>query len=183
MIPVIICYQRLPNLVKQQIADDCDMYLRWDERSKAHHNSCIRCMYCLVNIAAFRNVLYYRFRYLKFGKAIYKLLWSPLSSIEIGGEIGGGLYIPHNVACLFPAKAGKNLSIKPGVVIGEIEGCFPTLGDNVFIGANAVVVGNISIGNNVRIGAGTIVTKNVPDNCTVVGNPARIIKSELRTES
>lgn len=44
--------------------------------------------------------------------------------------------------------------------------------------ANAVVVGNITIGNNVSIGAGAVVTKPVPDNCTVVGNPMRIIKKK-----
>ena len=51
----------------------------------------------------------------------------------------------------------------------------PWLGDNVDVGANVVVIGGVRIGNNVKIGAGSVVTKDVPDNCTVVGNPARII--------
>ena len=51
----------------------------------------------------------------------------------------------------------------------------PWLGDNVKVGANVVCIGDVHIGNNVRIGAGAVVTKDVPDNCTVVGNPARII--------
>lgn len=51
----------------------------------------------------------------------------------------------------------------------------PYLEDNVHVGANVVVIGDVHIGNNVRIGAGTVLTKSVPDNCTVVGNPARII--------
>lgn len=46
----------------------------------------------------------------------------------------------------------------------------------MWICPNAVVFGGICIGNNVKIGAGCIVNKSVPDNCTVVGNPARIIK-------
>ena len=54
----------------------------------------------------------------------------------------------------------------------------PSFGDNVSVYANAVVIGNISIGNNVSIGAGAVVTKPVPDNCTVVGNPMRIIKKK-----
>ena len=54
----------------------------------------------------------------------------------------------------------------------------PSFGDNVSVYANAVVVGNITIGNNVSIGAGAVVTKPVPDNCTVVGNPMRIIKKK-----
>ena len=46
------------------------------------------------------------------------------------------------------------------------------------VGANAVVLGGVHIGNNVKIGAGAVVTKDIPDNCTVVGNPARIVKKD-----
>lgn len=48
--------------------------------------------------------------------------------------------------------------------------------DNVTVGANAVIIGNITIGNNVIVGAGSVVVKDVPDNAIVAGNPARIIK-------
>ena len=51
----------------------------------------------------------------------------------------------------------------------------PWLGDNILVRANVVCVGDVHVGNNVKIGAGTVVTKSIPDNCTVVGNPARII--------
>lgn len=51
------------------------------------------------------------------------------------------------------------------------------IGKNVLIGANALVLGKITIGDNVKIGAGAVVLHDVPDNCTVVGNPARIIKT------
>ena len=70
-----------------------------------------------------------------------------------------------------------------GVTIGKgsdpVEGrAYPVIGDNVSISTNAVVFGCITIGNNVRIGAGAVVNKDVPDNCTAVGNPFRIIKKE-----
>lgn len=52
----------------------------------------------------------------------------------------------------------------------------PTIGNNVTIHCNSVIVGNIIIGNNVVIGAGTVLTKSVPDNCVVVGNPAFILR-------
>lgn len=51
------------------------------------------------------------------------------------------------------------------------------IGDNVFVGADAVILPNIKIGNNVIIGAGTIVTKDIPNNSVVVGNPGRIVNS------
>ena len=51
----------------------------------------------------------------------------------------------------------------------------PYLESYVQVGANAVVVGDVHIGNYVKIGAGAVVTKSIPDNCVVVGNPARII--------
>ena len=52
----------------------------------------------------------------------------------------------------------------------------PQIGDNVLIGANATIIGGITIGNNVKIGAGAIVIDNIPDNCTVVSERAKIIK-------
>jgi len=51
----------------------------------------------------------------------------------------------------------------------------PQIGDNTFIGANACIIGFIKVGSNVKIGAGSVVIKNVPDNSTAVGVPARII--------
>jgi putative colanic acid biosynthesis acetyltransferase WcaB len=50
------------------------------------------------------------------------------------------------------------------------------IGDNVEVGANVCIIGDIKVGNNVRIGAGAVVVKNVPDNVVIAGNPARIIK-------
>ena len=54
---------------------------------------------------------------------------------------------------------------------------FPVIGDNVYIAANATVIGGVNIGNNVIVGAGSVVIKDIPDNSVVVGNPARIIRS------
>lgn len=69
------------------------------------------------------------------------------------------------------------LIMPDGSIKKNIAGnCAPTIGDNVTIGANAVIIGDIMIGNNVTIGAGAVVTKSIPDNCIVVGNPARVIK-------
>ena len=86
----------------------------------------------------------------------------------------GGIII--NKEC----KIGKNCSIRPFTVIGNKDDKryneVPIIGDNVLIGANVVIIGDIKIGNNVVIGAGSVVLESIPDNCVVVGNPSRIIK-------
>ena len=72
--------------------------------------------------------------------------------------------------------------IKNNVTIGNIrKGERPTIGNNVTVNANAVVIGAISIGDNAIIGAGSVVTKNVPADSVVVGNPARIIRHNGQT--
>lgn len=58
-----------------------------------------------------------------------------------------------------------------------IEFAMPiTIGNNVWIGGNSVVMPNVTIGNNVVIGAGSVVTKDIPDNCIAVGNPCRVLR-------
>ena len=59
----------------------------------------------------------------------------------------------------------------PDVVFGCIE-----VGDNCYFGTGCIILGPVKIGNNVIVGAGAVVTKDVPDNCTVAGVPAKIIK-------
>lgn len=60
--------------------------------------------------------------------------------------------------------------------LGNQKGKCPVIGDNVTVFANCSVVGGIIIGDNVKIGCGSVVCKSVPDNCVVVGNPARIVQ-------
>jgi serine O-acetyltransferase len=70
---------------------------------------------------------------------------------------------------------GKNVNISQGVTIGRTLSGYPVIGNNVYIGAGAIIIGDITVGNNVAIGAGAVVTKSVPDNCCVAGVPAKII--------
>lgn len=80
----------------------------------------------------------------------------------------------------FDARIGQNCRILPNVVIGSKfasgipDAEPPVIGDNVFIGTGAVVIGNIHVGNNVIIGANSVITRDIPDNCVAVGIPATI---------
>ena len=99
-------------------------------------------------------------------------------------NIGENICFPHGIAGVFisqGAKIGNDCVIFQQVTIGsnllEDSKNFgaPEIGNNVYIGAGAKIVGGVSIGNNVRIGANAVVTVNVPDNATVVMEKPRII--------
>lgn len=62
------------------------------------------------------------------------------------------------------------------VTIGEIGTETPVIGNNVYIGAKATIIGGIKIGDNAKIGAGAVVIKDVPEGCTAVGAPAKVIR-------
>ncbi|MGB0385845.1 MAG: serine O-acetyltransferase, partial [Ardenticatenaceae bacterium] len=110
---------------------------------------------------------------------IQRVIYS-LYGLEIspGADIGGGLYIAHPIGTVVSVKRlGSNASIIAAVTIGmRNEWGFPDIGDNVFIGAGARVLGNIRIGDNVAIGANAVVIKDLPDNATAIGIPAKVIK-------
>ncbi len=90
--------------------------------------------------------------------------------------IGAGLYVPHPVGTVITARRiGENLSLISANTIGmRNEHAFPVIGDNVFLGAGARVLGGITIGDNVVVGANAVVIEDVPANCTAMGVPAKI---------
>jgi len=105
-------------------------------------------------------------------------------SISYSAQIGKGLYIGHfgGIFIHGDVKIGECCNISQGVSIGlggrgKKIGC-PTIGDRVYVGPHAVILGKIEIGNDVAIGANAVVTKSMPDNAVVVGVPAKIISSE-----
>ena len=109
------------------------------------------------------------------------------ATIPLGTEFGGKPAFPHGFAGIFisyGAKLGKGCTIFQQVTIGsntlpntKNPGA-PVIGDNVYIGAGAKIIGGIRVGNNVRIGANCVVTKDIPDNCTVVLSSPRIIQRD-----
>lgn len=91
-------------------------------------------------------------------------------------EIGPGLYVPHPVGTVVMAhRLGARVSLISGITIGmRRTPDFPTLGDDVFVGAGARILGGIVIGAGANIGANAVVLKDVPPGATAVGVPAQI---------
>ena len=94
--------------------------------------------------------------------------------IGIGASFEGGLVLIHPIGVVINSavRGGSNIYIESGVVIGDNRGASPVLGNNVFIGSGAKIIGNVEIGDNTFIGANAVVLKDVKHNCTAVGIPA-----------
>jgi serine O-acetyltransferase len=105
-------------------------------------------------------------------------------NIPFDTRIGVGLYIGHPGNIHFNARSivGRNCNISQGVTLGQANRGkhkgYPQIGDGVYIGPGAKIVGAVQVGNNVAIGANCVVTKDVPDNAVVVGVPGRVISWE-----
>ncbi len=105
------------------------------------------------------------------------------TGIEIhpGAQIGRRFFIDHGMGVVIGETTiiGDDVTLYQGVTLGgtgkEKGKRHPTLNNNVFIGAGANILGNITIGENCRVGAGSVVLRDVPDNSTIVGVPGHII--------
>ncbi len=101
--------------------------------------------------------------------------------IGLNADFEEGFVLMHPIGVVINGgvKGGKNVVVESGVVIGAAKNGLPVevpiLGNNVFIGAGAKILGGIKIGNDVKIGANAVVVKDVPDGTTAVGVPARAI--------
>ena len=111
-----------------------------------------------------------------------------ITGIEIhpGAEIGKELFIDHGMGVVIGETTiiGDGVTLYQGVTLGgtgkEKGKRHPTIGNNVVVGTGAKVLGNINIGDNSYVGANAVVIKDVPPNSTVVGVPGRITKQDGR---
>ncbi|SMC00621.1 satase isoform II [Hymenobacter roseosalivarius DSM 11622] len=117
---------------------------------------------------------------------IYRVLVEWFLGIELPWSLraGSGLRLDHGQALVIngESRLGQNVHVRHSTTIGNkklADGTYsacPRIGNNVDIGAQVCIIGDIEIGDNVIIGVGSIVVKSIAPNCVVVGNPARVIK-------
>ena len=139
----------------------------------------------LINKSVITKIIFYP--YLLWYRYVVDWVWN----IELPRKltVGKGLSLYHGHALVINQGVviGENCALRNSTTIGHkklADGSFsacPRIGNNVDIGANVCIIGDITIGDNVIIGAGTVVTKNIPADSVVVGNPARILEQKAES--
>ena len=178
-LPLLMLY--LLSDEKELIRADCE---RWMDLLQIEPRSPLgNLVFLLGNYNEFRNVFYYRVwrgnLMAAAASVVLRMLFKPESTLHLRSpQIGPGFFAQHGYATSVGAYSiGRNCSVNQLVVIGWTDRTRgPILGDNVNVKAGAKILGPITIGNNVTVGANAVVTKDVPPNCVVAGVPARIIR-------
>lgn len=159
---------------KKLFKEDAKRWCQWKMISYSQYNI----SKLLAKYKEFRNLFYYRIGPYSY---IVRLMFPGYDHLQITTPrscIGGGLIIQHGFSTIISAKCiGKNCKIYQQVTIGYNHALeAPILGDNVEVCCGAKIIGGVRIGNNVIIGANAVVINDVPDNCVIAGVPAKIIK-------
>ena len=172
VLPLAAVYRVIvPRVMWGLVKEDLALWTRWLRLSDSFWGfSCL-----LGGYPEFRTVFYKRVR-------LFRLLSSwwlkGKVTLEITTrDIGGGLLNQHGFSTIISAeKIGRNCKVYQQVTIGYDHSLHaPVIGDNVEICCGAKVIGGITVGDNVLIGANAVVVKDVPPNSVVAGVPARII--------
>jgi serine O-acetyltransferase len=123
--------------------------------------------------------------------APFEMLFNRINSafcgcvIGRGAEFGPGLVLVHANGTVINGAVvgGKNVILEHQVTIGAEKRQFPVLGDDVFVGAGAKILGGVRIGCRVRIGANAVVLTDIPDDATAVGIPAQVVRVRVAESS
>lgn len=173
LIPHLIVFFTSNKETKSLISSDVQ-----EQNKRTHQNHSL--LYYLITNRYFRSFFYYRI-----GKTAKIVKWylpgERTFLINNTTVIGKNVYLAHPYATVINAKKiGDNFVCRQCTTIGNKQDgrndLVPQIGNNVVLGANVTIIGNISIGNNCTIGAGAVIVSNIPDNSVVVGNPGRVIR-------
>lgn len=184
---VAFCFLYVPHLllyackrnVRQEVNADLD---RWKEKSALRMGHTMMLVYHLHTCRYFRNLFYHRA-----GPIIGSIIgWYRPGDryfvISKGTKIGAGAYFVHPFASEINAKSiGRNFSCRHLTTLGNKKDGdndrLPVIGNDVTLGVNVTIIGDVVIGDNVVIGAGSVVVKDIPSNSVAVGNPCQVIKT------
>lgn len=176
------CFFLFPHLIvfrlhRNRVVVEADIN-RWLHILQKNNYKSLGLIYLLSYYPEFRNLFYHRIGAVKI---LLNIICPRMKTLFIAtDQIGEGLFIQHGFATIIAAKSiGRNCWINQQVTIGysNNDDC-PTIQDNVIINAGAKVIGSVTIGKGSKVGANAVVVKNVPEDCTVVGVPAYIIKKK-----
>ena len=161
VLPHIICYAL--NKQKQMIINK-DIMARPQYRNQLKEKNFLTWELCstLIDEAEFRNLFYMR---IGAPRHLLNILLPKISSMRLSPHIGEGFCPIHSYSTIIngAAKIGNNCTIYHCVTIAVEKTGVPVIGDDVTIGAGAIIMGGIKVGNHVDIGAGAIVIDDVPD--------------------
>jgi serine O-acetyltransferase len=167
------------NKFRDKCAEDLAEWVRY-EAEATEKSTMMRLGYFLVNCKECRNIFQNRLRRNPLSYLAMRVLFPPLESCYISmppEDLGGGFSLQHGFSTIVSAKTmGKRCRVNQQVTIGHVGLEAPVIGDDVRISAGAIVIGGITVGSGSMIGAGSVVVKDVPENATVVGTAARVIK-------
>ena len=184
---------------KDQIMEELDKILKYfalDVSSAFHKDPAAKSIVeVLTSYPGIQAVLLYRIAHflwvinLPFVPRYLSSIAKQLTGVDIhpGATIGKHFFIDHGTGVVIGETTiiGENVTLYQGVSLGGVSlqpgKRHPTLGDNIVVGAGAKILGPIKIGDNVKVGANSVVTKDIPDNCVVVGVPGRIIHGDFQT--
>lgn len=171
MLPAYLLYRilRRKNAEVKKLDADIEVWKQWKNVYSMPF------FYFFLFIQEFRNIVYYR---LGMYKHLIKWLCPPLMPLYIRcPSIAEGFMLQHGFSSTCGAeKMGYNCRVFQQVTLGYSGNKRPELGNNVVVCSGAKIFGGIKVGNNVIVGANAVVCKDIPDNCVVGGIPAKILK-------
>lgn len=162
-----------------------DMQRRFSKAAFQNYGVIAKIRYLFYNIQ-YKTLVYYRLAVACRFPILRRLLMSAYQKLSlrtgiefVTPEIGGGVIMPHWGRIILSAKQiGNDLYVFHNVTIGnDYTSGTPTIGNNVFIGTNCVILGDIKIGDNVVIGACSFVNSDIPSNSMAAGNPAKVLRT------